>query len=397
MKSTVLKLLVFMVALFSVTGLTAQINPKTDIHWPGGYSSGDTYNPTTGGWVSPSGGTNNEIAQTIVGSPVSNITFSSIPGTYTDMVLELNGQSSSGSQDDILIQINTDTGSHYNYNFVYATSSISGSATNSDSKILVGVINPSSDTNVSANLQIRFNNYAATSFYKTIGFVSNYLDSSGNIGILTGSGDWTATPAAITSVKIYLSSGSNFTAGTTATLYGYPSSGGGGGGGSTPSSDGVTVWTGSAYGTSLTIIGSDTGSATAGTVSGLGKPMCVDSNGGISSGVCYTPFSVWNPGTMSNSQVVLMSKFTVAYTIPSSCSGSYLHALVGATASTAITLYDVTTSTTLCTATFAISGVDATWSGSGGTISVGDVVEVNGPSTADSTLASIGGQILAIR
>jgi hypothetical protein len=179
-----------------------------------------------------------------------------------------------------------------------------------------------------------------------------------------------------------------------------PGGGGGGGGGSMtwPGAAGVAVYSGSSsWSTSLTVLGTDTGSPTAGTLSGAGKPACVDSNGGISTGVCKTPVAFFVPGTMSNSQVVWYSQFAAAFTVPSSCSGSYLHAKVAATASTAITVTDVTTSTTLCTATFSASGVSAAWSGSGGTISAGDIVEIDGPGTADATLANVGGQILVTR
>lgn len=167
----------------------------------------------------PTGGSS-KMAQFVLSSPAASITFSSIPGTFTDLYVIINGQSSSGSQDDILVQINGDTGGDYNFTFMYATSAIAASTSNAQDHILVGVINPSSDTNVSASCEIDFDNYSGSTFFKTVGFVSNYLDSSGDQGILTGSGNWTATPAAITSIKLYLNSGGNFTTGTTATLYG---------------------------------------------------------------------------------------------------------------------------------------------------------------------------------
>jgi hypothetical protein len=173
--------------------------------------------------------------------------------------------------------------------------------------------------------------------------------------------------------------------------------GGSGGGSMVYPGAGIPVSTGSAWGTSLTKIGTDSGSPTAGTLSGQGNPACVDANGGISTQSCYTPVAIFVPGTMTNAQVLWYSQYTVAYTVPASCAGSYLHAKVAATASTVITITDATTSTTLCTATFAASGNSATWSGSGGTISAGDIVEIDGPSTADVTLATVGGQIRVIR
>lgn len=102
-------------------------------------------------------------------------------------------------------------------------------------------------------------------------------------------------------------------------------------------------------------------------------------------------------GVPASSQIILYVSASVAMTVPSSCSGSYMTALVAATASTAFLVKDLTTSTTLCTATFAISGTTATFSGSGGSISVGDQIEIIGPATADATLATIGANIYATR
>jgi hypothetical protein len=164
---------------------------------------------------------------------------------------------------------------------------------------------------------------------------------------------------------------------------------------------GIPVSTGSAWGTSLTKVGTDTGALTAGGSITSGNPICGDANGGGNGGVCKTPIAIpFESSTTSSSQVLWMSQFTVAYTVPSSCSGSKLYALTGATASATFTLYDVTTTTTLCTATFASGGSggteSATWSGSGGTISAGDIVEwISGSS--DVSLLGTGGQILVTR
>jgi hypothetical protein len=152
---------------------------------------------------------------------------------------------------------------------------------------------------------------------------------------------------------------------------------------------GVAVSTGSAWGTSLTKVGTDTGSPTAGTLSGTGNPACVDSNGGIATGVCTQPLAIFIPGTMTNSQVAWYMPLFAAYTVPSSCSGSLAHAKVAATGSFSITVTDITTSTTLCTVSWSASGVTGSFSGSGGSISASDIVEVDGGGTADATLANI--------
>lgn len=102
-------------------------------------------------------------------------------------------------------------------------------------------------------------------------------------------------------------------------------------------------------------------------------------------------------GVPANSQVMFYAPATVALTVPSSCTGSYAKAAVAATGTAAFTITDVTTSTTLCTATWSASGTIATFSGTGGSVSAGDVVQIAGPATADATLATIGVSVYATR
>ena len=52
------------------------------------------------------------IATTTLSSTASSVTLSSIPATYTDIVIVCNGQTSTGTFDTKL-QVNSDTGSNY--------------------------------------------------------------------------------------------------------------------------------------------------------------------------------------------------------------------------------------------------------------------------------------------
>jgi hypothetical protein len=96
----------------------------------------------------------------------------------------------------------------------------------------------------------------------------------------------------------------------------------------------------------------------------------------------------------TSSQLLGTVPVTTTFTVASSCPNSKGYAGIGATSTSAFTVVDVTTSTTLCTATFASGGsggpATPTWSGSGGTITAGDVVAFFGASAADSTLANVG-------
>ena len=103
-------------------------------------------------------------------------------------------------------------------------------------------------------------------------------------------------------------------------------------------------------------------------------------------------------GVPANSQIVLLMPTTVAVTIPSGCSGSFVGATTAATGSTAFSINKLAggptgASTTLCTATFLASGTTASMSGTGGSLAVGDYLEIVGPASADATLANLGGGI----
>ena len=77
--------------------------------------------------------------------------------------------------------------------------------------------------------------------------------------------------------------------------------------------------------------------------------------------------------------------------VPSGCAGTFgtTFPSTNATGSTALTYQDVTTSTTLCTMTWAPGSHVATVTGGGGTLSSGDTWALIGAATPDSTLANI--------
>lgn len=79
-------------------------------------------------------------------------------------------------------------------------------------------------------------------------------------------------------------------------------------------------------------------------------------------------------------------------TVPSGCAGTFGNATADATLSTSLVFTDVTTSTTLCTLTFTSSSANATVTGSGGTLSSGDLISLT-VATADTTLAGVTAEL----
>ena len=68
----------------------------------------------------PAGSTYTPLSTTTLGSAQATVTFSSISGSYTDLVLVMNtiGTSAGG---DVQVQFNSDTASNYSCTILYGT------------------------------------------------------------------------------------------------------------------------------------------------------------------------------------------------------------------------------------------------------------------------------------
>lgn len=147
------------------------------------------------------------IATTTLGSAARSITFSSIPGTYTDLIVVIG--SLANAEAYFATTFNSDTGNNYSSTYVFGT----GSSVASSRQSNVGSIAGSrSDTNAVFILNIM--NYANTTTYKT---TLSRTSNAGQIAIAVV-GLWRST-SAITSVTVS-GQDSDWSSGTMATLYG---------------------------------------------------------------------------------------------------------------------------------------------------------------------------------
>ena len=158
------------------------------------------------------------IATNTLGSAASSVTFSSIPSTYTDLILVVNGSTTIGSGSRLRIgNGSVDTGSNYSFTFLEGT----GTATNTYRNTNVDYLQmnnysqfaPSPTYNTTEIVQIM--NYANTTTYKTVMNRSNLAQT----GVSTMVGLWRST-SAINVITYYCSNATTFEAGFTATLYG---------------------------------------------------------------------------------------------------------------------------------------------------------------------------------
>lgn len=148
------------------------------------------------------------IATTTLGSAQSSIAFSSIPGTYTDLVLVSNF-TGSGGDFNALLTFNSDTGSNYSETVIYGngSSAASGRQTSATS-IRSGYNNAERTIN-----RINIMNYSNSTTNKT---VLIRWDSGGYTDLRVGL--WRSTNA-ITSLSLTTNQ-NNFASGSTFTLYG---------------------------------------------------------------------------------------------------------------------------------------------------------------------------------
>jgi hypothetical protein len=157
-----------------------------------------------------------KIATTTLGSGSSSLTFSSIPGTYTDLRLVLVGTSATSPVGGPYARLNGDTGNNYSNTYMYGYGSGVGSGQRTSyNQIDLEYFNVFSTT-IPEMKTLDFFSYAGST-YKTI-LETDSSDQNGSGWTANAVFLWSST-AAITSISIYQNS-SNFGVGTTATLYG---------------------------------------------------------------------------------------------------------------------------------------------------------------------------------
>lgn len=139
-----------------------------------------------------------------------NITFTSIPGTYTDLVLVANIFTTVNANE--IMRVNGDTGNNYSTTSLYGTgtSALSSRSTNNSAMTFQSEV--FSTSTVSALTVFNLMNYANTTTYKTV--ISR--SSQANRAAETQVNLWRNT-AAITSITI---AGATFTTDAKFTLYG---------------------------------------------------------------------------------------------------------------------------------------------------------------------------------
>ena len=152
------------------------------------------------------------IATQTLGSAVATVSFSSIPQTYTDLVLICIGFDTGGDA-NIPTQFNGDTATNYSGTYLLGNGSAASSGRISTAtSTQIGRIGTSS-SNLGTTVA-HFMNYSNTSTYKTI--ISRGGNTTGTV--IAWAGLWRST-SAITSMS-FTAGFTSFGIGSTFTLYG---------------------------------------------------------------------------------------------------------------------------------------------------------------------------------
>ena len=156
------------------------------------------------------------ISTQTLGSATASVTFSSIPQTYTDLVLV---SSPIATTDGMAVQIrfNNDTGSNYSRTLISGYSSSAGSNRHSNVTFIGSNWQVGGGTGGPSPHIHNIQNYSNSTTYKTVIFRGNNYPYGGLSEVTAEVGLWRNT-SAITSINIFYSS--NFAVGSTFALYG---------------------------------------------------------------------------------------------------------------------------------------------------------------------------------
>ena len=158
-----------------------------------------------------------KIATNTLGSNASSVTFSSISGSYTDLVLIVNALGVGANTDEnCSIQLNSDTGSNYSVTRLRGNGTTASSDRDSNAtSALAGIIQVKTTGDTTRDTFIaQFQNYSNTTTNKSFLIRSN--STAYSVQAIVG---LYRSTSAITSIKFQINS-NNFFTGSTFTLYG---------------------------------------------------------------------------------------------------------------------------------------------------------------------------------
>ena len=160
------------------------------------------------------------ISTVTVSSPVSDITFTSIPSTYKHLQIRLIARATDATSDyNLHAQFNGDTANNYSYHFLYGngTAAASGNSTTTPETLIGRITGANSSAGMFGVSITDILDYADTNKYKTTRSITGH-DQNGSGLVFLNSSNWRSN-SAITSIRIYPAAG-NFAQYSSFALYG---------------------------------------------------------------------------------------------------------------------------------------------------------------------------------
>jgi len=154
------------------------------------------------------------IESQVLGSSQASVTFSSIPGTYTDLILVIQAKTTDASTSRLNGQLNSDTGNNYSYTQLTGNGTSAASARIANFSILDFGGHPSTSNSRQAQATIHIMDYSNATTNKTtlIRFDDAGNETAARVGL------WRNT-AAVTTISMSFGAG-NIAIGSTFRLYG---------------------------------------------------------------------------------------------------------------------------------------------------------------------------------
>ena len=153
-------------------------------------------------------------------STASSVVFSNIPQNYTDVKVVISARTARANiQDSIQVQLNSDSAANYKYIRMYATGAAVATDTDTIGSVTAAYVNGGTGTaSTFGSCEFTIFNYAGSA-HKAISSEGGSENNSTNAYFATSACRWAST-AAVTSISIQGGTGSNFSVGSTFTLYG---------------------------------------------------------------------------------------------------------------------------------------------------------------------------------
>ena len=159
---------------------------------------------------------------TVGSGGAADITFSSIPATYTDLVILASIRSDRAAVVDYgAVRFNSDAGSNYSGVYLRGSGSAVISSTNGNATMLEippSIPGSTATASVFSNTGIYIPNYAGSN-QKSVSFDSVMENNATESYSILQAGLWSGT-AAITTIKLFSANSANFVQYSSASLYG---------------------------------------------------------------------------------------------------------------------------------------------------------------------------------